>query len=90
MRLVGATDSFVKGPLLVEGSAQGALGAAAAVLLLGILFLVVRTRLDGELALLLGVSPSFLPWQAMLGMVALGAVLGVVAAALGLRKLVAV
>ena len=27
LRLVGATDGFVKGPFLIEGSAQGALGA---------------------------------------------------------------
>jgi cell division transport system permease protein len=90
LRLVGATDNFVKGPFLVEGSAQGAMGASAAVVLLAALFFVVRGRLDGELALLLGVTPSFLPWHMVLGMVMLGGVLGVAAAALGLRKLVAV
>lgn len=90
LRLVGATNAFVKGPFLLEGSAQGALGATAASAILGILFLIVRGRLDGELALLLGVTPSFLPWEAVVGMIALGALLGVVAAMLGLRRLVAV
>jgi cell division transport system permease protein len=90
LRLVGATDSFVKGPFLIEGSAQGALGAMGALLLLGALFLVVRGRLDGELAALVGVDPTFLPWQMVLGMIGAGALLGMTAAALGLRKLVAV
>jgi cell division transport system permease protein len=90
LRLVGATDGFVKGPFLIEGSAQGALGAIGALALLGALFLVVRGRLDGELAALIGVDPTFLPWQVVLGMIGVGAFLGMTAAALGLRKLVAV
>jgi cell division transport system permease protein len=90
LRLVGATDGFVKGPFLVEGSMQGALGALGAVALLAVLFFLVRGRLDTELALLVGVEPSFLPWQAVLGMVAMGAILGASAASLGLRKLVTV
>lgn len=90
LKLVGATDRFVKGPFVLEGSAQGGLGAMGAVGLLAILFFVVRGRLDGELASLVGVEPSFLPWQIMLGMVLTGAFLGAAAAAMGLRKLVAV
>jgi cell division transport system permease protein len=90
LRLVGATDSFVKGPFLIEGSAQGVLGAIGALLLLGALFLVVRGRLDGELAALVGVDPTFLPLPVALGMIGAGALLGMTAAALGLRKLVAV
>jgi cell division transport system permease protein len=90
LRLVGATDRFVKAPFLVEGSLQGALGATLALALLGVLFLLVHSRVDGELASLVGVEPSFLPWQFMLGMVALGGLLGAVAASLGLRRLVQV
>ncbi len=90
LRLVGATDSFVKGPFLIEGSAQGALGASFALALLGALFLLVRGRLDSELAALIGVDPTFLPWPVVLGLVGAGAFLGMTAAALGLRKLVAV
>lgn len=90
LKLVGATDRFVKGPFLIEGSAQGAVGATFAVMLLGVLFFLVRARLDGELISLVGVEPSFLPWHIALGMVAVGALLGTVAAALGLRRLVAV
>lgn len=90
LKLVGATDRFVKGPFLLEGGAQGAMGAAGAIALLAVLFFVVRGRLDGELAMLVGVEPSFLPWQVALGMVAVGGLLGMTAASLGLRKLVTV
>jgi cell division transport system permease protein len=90
LRLVGATDRFVKAPFLIEGSLQGALGAALALGLLGSLFLLVHSRLDDELAALVGVQPSFLPWPFVLGMMALGAMLGAVAASLGLRRLVQV
>jgi len=88
LRLVGATDRFVKAPFVIEGSLQGALGAIGALVLLGALFIIVHSRLDGELALMLGVEPSFLPWPVAVGMVALGAMLGAAAASLGLRKLV--
>jgi cell division transport system permease protein len=90
LKLVGATDGFVKKPFVVEGSVQGALGALGAVALLAVLFLLVRGRLDGELASLVGIAPSFLPWQVAVGMVVLGAVLGAAAALASLRKLVAV
>ena len=50
LKLVGATDGFVKKPFVVEGSLQGALGAAGAIALLAVLFGLVRGRLDGELA----------------------------------------
>jgi cell division transport system permease protein len=90
LKLVGATDGFVKGPYLVEGTVQGALGALGAVGLLGVVFLVVRARLDLEFVRLIGVEPAFLPWPIALGMIALGAVLGMVAALASLRRMVSV
>ncbi len=90
LRLVGATNDFVRRPFVVEGAAQGASGALVAILILGALFAVVRGRLDGSLASLLGVEPSFLPWYVALGMVALGGLLGAMTALVSLRKLLAV
>jgi cell division transport system permease protein len=89
LKLVGATDRFVKGPFVMEGSIQGALGAMGAIALLAVLFFIVRGRLDAELAALVGVEPTFLPWHVALGMVTLGAALGAGAAMASLRKLVA-
>jgi cell division transport system permease protein len=90
LKLVGATDGFVKKPFVVEASIQGALGAAGAIALLAVLFFMVRGRLDSELAALVGVEPTFLPWQVAGGMIVLGALLGAAAAVASLRKLVAV
>jgi len=90
MKLVGATDRFIKGPFLVEGMSQGALGASGAIALLAGLFFVVRGRLDAELATLVGIEPSFLPWQVVVGMIVVGMLLGMFAALLGLRRLVTV
>jgi cell division transport system permease protein len=90
LKLVGATDGFVRKPFVLEGSVQGALGAVGAVALLAALFLVVRGRFDEELASLVGVQPVFLPWQAAGGMVLLGALLGAAAALVSLRRLVTV
>jgi cell division transport system permease protein len=90
LKLVGATDGFVRKPLVIEGSVQGALGAVGAIALLAVLFFMVRGRLDSELAALVGIEPAFLPWQATVGMILLGGLLGGVAALASLRKLVAV
>ncbi len=88
LKLVGATDAFVRRPFVVEGATQGAAGAFAAILLLGALFLIVRARFDQELSTLFGVTPAFLPWHLALGMVALGATLGAITALVSLRRMV--
>jgi cell division transport system permease protein len=90
LKLVGASDRFIKGPFLVEGMSQGALGATGAIVLLAALFFLVRGRLDSELASLVGIEPSFLPWPVVIGMVGVGMLLGTLAALLGLRRLVTV
>lgn len=90
LKLVGASNRFIKGPFLIEGMSQGALGATGAIGLLGALFFVVRGRLDAELATLIGIEPSFLPWYVAAGMIVVGMLLGMFAALLGLRRLVTV
>jgi cell division transport system permease protein len=90
LKLVGATDAFVRRPFVTEGATQGALGAGLAIVILGGLFLIVRGRFDQQLANLLGVSPSFLPWPIALGMIVLGGALGAATAFVSLRKLASV
>ena len=87
LKLVGATDAFVRRPFVVEGAAQGALGALASLCLLGVLYLIVVGRFDDQLGLLLGVNPTFLPWEIATGMIAMGAALGAASAFAGVRKL---
>jgi cell division transport system permease protein len=89
MKLVGATDSYVRQPFVIEGALQGAVGAALAVGVLGILFLVVNSHVDARLVALFGVAPTFLPWTLVLATVLVGASLGAVAAFVSLRRFVA-
>ncbi|HEX6275918.1 MAG TPA: permease-like cell division protein FtsX [Polyangiaceae bacterium] len=89
LKLVGATDSYVRRPLVLEGAAQGALGSALAIAVLGVLYLIVRSHLDARLVALLGTAPSFLPWPALLLGVLLGTGLGALAAYMSLRRFVA-
>ena len=90
LKLVGATDEYVRRPFIIEGAVQGAVGSLLAVALIGTLFLIVRARFDAELGVLVGLTPRFLPWHAMVAMVATGGVLGAVAAYASLRKLLLV
>ncbi len=90
MKLVGATDSYVRSPFVVEGAAQGGFGAVFAILLLGVLFAIVQSHFDSNLSTLLGATPIFLPWTVVLGLVASGALLGAIAAYGSLRKLLVV
>jgi cell division transport system permease protein len=87
MRLVGATDSYVRKPLLVEGLAQGALGALFALILVGGLYITFRGTILEQFSHLLGVSPSFLPFSLCTGLILAGGAMGVFAAHLSLRKL---
>ena len=80
LKLVGATDGYVRKPFVIEGAAQGAIGAVLAMLLLGVLYAIVRGHFDGQLAVLLGTAPTFLPWPVALSMVLLGAGVGAGAA----------
>lgn len=86
LKLVGATDSYVRRPFVLEGAAQGAIGALFAVLLLGVVFVLVQSNVDRQLVALLGQRPVFLPLPMVAGTVLLGAALGALAAFVSLRK----
>jgi len=90
LKLVGATDEYVRRPFIIEGAVQGAMGSLMAMGLVGALFLIVRSRFDAELGTLIGLTPSFLPWHVAFGMVVVGGLLGAVAAYGSLRKLLLV
>jgi len=87
LKLVGATDDYVRRPYVVEGAAQGALGATLALALLGALFAIVQSHFDASFGTLLGMTPSFLPWTVALGLIVSGGALGAIAALLSVRRL---
>ena len=85
MRLVGATELFIRGPFYVEGLLQGLLGGGLAVLGLYLGYLVTmpqtpRTWLAGAL------TGSFLSVRDQLLLVALGAAAGLAGAVASLRR----
>jgi cell division transport system permease protein len=86
MKLVGASDSYVRNPFVVEGAVQGAVGAAVAVLLLGLVFIVLESHIDGQLVALLGQRPTFLPLSVVVATIAVGGLLGAAAAFVSLRR----
>lgn len=88
LKMVGATDSYVRGPFVVEGAAQGGFGALCAVGLVGLLYMIVRDSFDGSLGTLLGATPQFLPLPFCAGLVLLGASIGALSAFMSLRRLI--
>jgi cell division transport system permease protein len=90
LKLVGATDAYVRRPFVVEGAAQGLFGSLFALVLVFALYLLLRENADPALFTLLGIEPSFLPWHTTLGLVFAGGLVGAGAALLSLRKLLAV
>ncbi len=71
MRLVGATDWFIRGPFLLEGALKGFLGGLLAVILSLLVYLGFRSRGPG-----LGMGLAFFSPLQMLGFVAFGVLLG--------------
>ena len=90
LKLVGATDSYVRGPFIVEGAAQGVLGAIVALCLVGALYSFLRSAFETHLTALFGVDISFLPWTLSVGLLLGGALLGAASAYMSLRKLLVV
>ena len=83
LRLLGATEAFIRGPFLVEGVALGALGAGVSLILLKIIFESFIYRVgDG---LMQGHTVAFLSPATLVAVVGCGAFLGFVGAILSLK-----
>lgn len=87
LKMVGATDSYVRGPFVVEGAAQGGMGALFALGIMGVIYAIVADAFDGALATLVGTSPRFLPVTFCIGLVFFGAGIGALSAFSSLRTL---
>jgi len=85
MRLVGATDFFIKTPFLIEGLLHGLGGALLAAGGLSLLMLFLFSHLD--LPLRLAILPGSLPpVQIVAGFLGLGLILGVLGSTVSLRR----
>jgi cell division transport system permease protein len=87
MKLVGATDGFVGVPFLIEGLVQGLCGAGLAVLTLLGAQAALLPRLHATVALAGRIGRAdVLPTPLLLGLLAGGAALGLVASSLSLLR----
>ncbi len=87
LKLVGATDGFVKAPFLVEGTLQGTAGAALALALLYALYRASAPWVEHTLgAALASTTLAFLPLGDVALALALGGALGLVGSWLALGR----
>lgn len=87
MKLVGATDAFVRAPFLIEGTVQGTAGAGLAVLALLGAHAALLPRLRAAVQVAGGLTMAdTLPWSLVIGLVAAGAAIGLLASALAVAR----
>lgn len=86
LKLCGATDSFVRGPFVVEGSLQGALASLLAIVLLLSMYTALRGYVEGTFGALMGVRTTFLHPLTAFALVAGGGMIGAAGSALSLRR----
>lgn len=87
MRLVGATESVIRMPRLLQGMAQGVVAGTLAVAVLEIAYALVAPRLEPLLPVTLGLERAvFLSVPQMLMLIGGGAALGAVGGLLAARR----
>jgi cell division transport system permease protein len=86
LKLCGATDGFVRGPFVLEGTVQGLLAAVLAIGLLGVAFLFFRGSVDSTLAALAGIETVFLSPLIVIAIVLGGGLAGAAGSAWSLRR----
>lgn len=84
MRLVGATEFFIRGPFYLEGFLQGLCGGLMAVGGLLGAFYLAQSQSSSLLTSVL--ADQFLPWLHALGLVGMGGVAGLIGAVTSLRR----
>src|SRR5699024_2216216 len=88
MKLVGATNGFIRGPFFIEGLLLGVLGSILPIVLLASSYQYIYTNLSGQTSIsfieLLPFNPFI--YQLSLGILLLGAIIGVWGCIMSVRK----
>jgi cell division transport system permease protein len=85
MKLVGATDWFIRWPFVLEGVIVGVLGGGLAILLLGVAKIAVVDPLAKSFALI--AAPNTIDFRALIAILLLAAVsVSALGSGLSLRK----
>jgi len=86
LKLCGATDSFVRTPLVLEGVIHGTIAAVASMLLLTVAYFALRGPVEGALTSLTGMRLVFLGPLTVVAIIGGGALTGALGSALSLRR----
>ncbi len=86
MKLVGATNWFIRWPFIIEGLAVGLVGAAAALVLVLLGTGFVMDRIRENLVFLTVPFDAVSSYQLTIALLGVGAVIGAVGSGLGLRR----
>ncbi len=87
MSLFGATGAFIRGPLLIEGTLQGLVGASLAMLVLWLIFHTSADALSAPIQQVLGsFEIGFLPRDSVIIFIITGAMTGMLGSWLVTRK----
>lgn len=90
LKMCGATNSFVRAPFVLEGTAQGVCAALLSLLVLGLAFFVLRSEIGGAVHAFLDMQPVFLSPLVMAGSLLAGGAVGALGSALSVRRYIRV
>ncbi|MBI3600174.1 MAG: ABC transporter permease [Nitrospinae bacterium] len=91
MKLVGATNRFIKGPFIIEGMIQGLLGSFISILLLTVIYEIFMSKINPSLMIIFGLSDlSFIQPKLIAGMVISGISLGFIGSVVSLGRILKV
>ncbi len=86
MKMIGANDSFVRSPFMIEGLILGVIGALVALVLQWALYAYVVNTALADFTLFELITFRSMAWQLILSFVGVGAIVGCIGSGITIRK----